>query len=941
MEGPAASVDIVRDPAGRMRAYYSNTKWLVAFRVLSTDAASGWTPFGEETLLYPDNGTEMAASMAPAAAFVIGAPQTGTTTNETVLPVYEFVLFTPSNHIYLAFSQFGKAVQIADAYQMPFDTVVPQDEQKLILMGLVDSPQPMPAVNVKSRPTPYSSQTLGSITYGTTETSGESHSTNWSWSAGIMSSGKAVNGVGLAWNISFQAGTSGATGGSSATQLGIQLIAQTNLASLTEKDLLAEGALFAAAVVYHRDEYQFYDLSLYGSTYTLATNAPQITAVWIEYTDPVTQAFNAYANTVGNVWSYTRDGWNARMRQLGYPGDNYFEDVIALQDSNGNYVNAVAFPDGPCLNLAWGPTGDIVPTFYAVDNTFTESGWHLNASAYAGISWGLGVELFGLGEKVIGDLLVGGSYSRTTQEKTTDGHKWGITLSYNLQDPPQVMQMYPGEVTQLSWNLWLLKANSQWTQELINYGGLLPDSIDPGSEPWRIVFEVVPETVWFRGDNKNLVYRESNGDVIEARYDPAYLYRYGPPEPTEEGGLWGWTNLTKVATPWKDPAIGCHPPAVGAPCWFAWGLSEPGYRPYTQAVAFRTQAGEIHLLLGSQWPVTSTTSPPPDNTQWQWRNLAQTPGFVHAAGDPVGYHWRDPSGEAIHLFYRGVDGNIHELWAESFDQQQWSNANCTESYQQAQKPASDPCAIARDEDQSEHVFYRANDGKIYGLAYGTQWTLTNLSEVTQDGATPEGKPSAYVWNGSLHVGYRGATGEIHELRFADGRWQQADDLSFNAHATAADQRAAAAPVCGFAWERRDAPQSIHWFYITVDGAVAELYCFDGAANSWGWNNLSEQARGDGNSGQMPAVAEILQANVWYFDPVHGSSMELYLRDKNGSIFELRYMYVAPDSEDGAWSWTELTGSVVDANGNPLPSAAVSGQLTDGRSVVQIGAAAAQ
>ena len=87
---------------------------------------------------------------------------------------------------------------------------------------------------------------------------------------------------------------------------------------------------------------------------------------------------NAYANTVENIWSYTRDGWNTGMQKLGYPGDNYFDDVIALRDADGNYVNAVTFQvDGsanPYLHFAWSPTSQIQSTVNVVTTNFVAFG---------------------------------------------------------------------------------------------------------------------------------------------------------------------------------------------------------------------------------------------------------------------------------------------------------------------------------------------------------------------------------------------------------------------------------------------------------------------------------------------------------------------------------------------------------------------------------------
>jgi hypothetical protein len=202
-----------------------------------------------------------------------------------------------------------------------------------------------------------------------------------------------------------------------------------------------------------------------------------------------------------------------------------------------------------------------------------------------------------------------------------------------------------------------------------------------------------------------------------------------------------------------------------------------------------------------------------------------------------------------------------------------------------------------------------------------------VSALTHDGATPTGKPAAFVWNGdtapSLHVGYRGSTGEIHDL-FRQGKtWQPATDPSFAAHATAADQRAAESPICGYAWERRAVPQTIHWFYLTSQGDVCALSRGVGGPShwGWGWTNLNEEATNTRGSGRLPPAAAIVQGQVWYFDPAAGSSMSLYVRAQGGALYELRYEPTGPSSETGAWSWTELTGWVTDAAGNPLPSAA--------------------
>jgi hypothetical protein len=927
-------VNVIRDPAGRMRAYSCDATWdnAIQYVTMATNQVSpdgySWTTFSTDWQVLYGSAGRQSADQAPIPAFVMG-PST-TEGGQTVSQVYEFLLFK-NDGINLVFSHFGEAVRIPDAYTLNFNEkcLKPGEKAKLVATGIVDSPLPMPAANLQGRSI---TGTLGSVDYGTTESEGDQRSTSWSWSAGFMSEGYATDGAGPAWDISFNAGMAGATGHSETTQIATALISSTNA------DLPPQGNYFHGGVIFHRDEYLFYDVNLDGTTSkTPVSNAPTITSIWIEYTGLANDSLQSYANTAGNLWSYTKAGWNARMQQLGYAGDNYFDDVILAQDKNGDYVNAVVFGDGadasPFLEFAWSTSGAVIPQFNDVSTTFTESGWHMEASVYVGYSFAIGASIFGVGEKEFGELLVGGSYSRTTEDKTAEGKSWGITVDYAPPSPPSIP--YPGQVTALSWKLYLLKANQQWTDELIQYGDpTFKDQIDQNSAPWRIVFEVDPDSIVFQGDNRNLVYRDEDGQIIETWYYPGSPYSYGGVQQVQ-GGTWSWTNLTKAATAY-DGSGGMLPNAAGEPYWFAWGLSEPGYVPYTQGVVFRDAGGDVYLLWSDRYDESSGQDQP--QVVWTWRSLATIEGFVKAAGDPVGFHWeKNPWGPNLHVIYRGVDGDLHEIhvpWTDQADGT-WKTDNMTGSLPKQEKPASDPCAVVWNEDPeaagpSMHVYYRAENNQIYGMYYNRttpQWAQTAVTELTHDGATPTGKPCAFVWNGggspSLHVGYRGSTGEIHDLFRQSGTWQPATDPSYAAHATAADQRSAEAPIGGFAWERRAVPQTIHWYYLTSQGDVCELRRGVGGPSHWGWvwSNLSQEATSIQGSGKLPAVAAIVQDYVWYFDPALESSLSLYLRAEDGALYELRYEPTAPNSETGAWNWTELTGRVTDAAGNPLPKAA--------------------
>ena len=565
--GVYKGVNVIREPAGRMLAYYADSNSNINIRTMATDGADSdgilWATFGSPQLLF---NQEVGVDQAPVPAFVWGATSNPSVTikvmnqegkeqpetrTATVVQSYQFVMFK-NDGIKLVYSHYGQAVRIPNAYQISnTDPNLPSGQQKLFVTGIVDAPLPLPAVNVALQ-SEYNPQTLASVEYGTTASTGDSRSTNWSWSAGFISSGYANTGAGPAWNISFNAGMSGASGSSSTEQIVNTVIADTNA---TQTSAIEPNAMMVlSTILFHRDAYTFYDLSLTGDNYTEVTDAVVPTMVWITDTGVQNPAFTPYTVTTGNLWSYTRSGWNARMQQLGYQGADYFDDIILAQDSGGNYVNALVFSagssDNPYLEYSWSTGGQVKQAFTSVDQSYTESGWHLDASAYVGYSWGLGASVFGIGEKLIAQFLVGGSYSRSTQEKTTNGNSWGITVSYSLRDPPMAGNRYPGEIFALSWRLYFLKSNSLWLQEALKYGNLnFPQAaqIDPGSAPWRILFEVVEDSIEFKGDNINVVYRDTSGDVIELWYGTEQICGGTSEAQILPSGSWSWINLTNSA----------------------------------------------------------------------------------------------------------------------------------------------------------------------------------------------------------------------------------------------------------------------------------------------------------------------------------------------------------------------------------------------------------
>jgi hypothetical protein len=168
---PSLGVNVIRDPAGRMRAYScDSSNDDIQYVVMSTNQVSpdgySWASFGEDwNLLYGAAGRQ-SAHQAPVPAFVLGPKTPGQiqvgsdTKQQTVRQVYEFIIYE-NEGTKLVFSHYGEAVRIADAKILNLNEPVgqggalkPGEKPKLVVTGVVDSPLPIPAANLEGQSIP-------------------------------------------------------------------------------------------------------------------------------------------------------------------------------------------------------------------------------------------------------------------------------------------------------------------------------------------------------------------------------------------------------------------------------------------------------------------------------------------------------------------------------------------------------------------------------------------------------------------------------------------------------------------------------------------------------------------------------------------------------------------------------------------------------------------
>ncbi|WP_190756840.1 hypothetical protein [Microcoleus sp. FACHB-68] len=342
--------------------------------------------------------------------------------------------------------------------------------------------------------------------------------------------------------------------------------------------------------------------------------------------------------------------------------------------------------------------------------------------------------------------------------------------------------------------------------------------------------EFLGDPVGYSLNGQHIVYRGEDGHIYELWFDR---------------NEWKQTNLTKAAN---------APLAAGNPT---------GYSLGSLHVVYRGNDNHIHEL----WF---------DGDQWKHTDLTLEAQAPPAAGEPVGYVL-----ESQHVLYRSSDGHIHELW---FDADQWKHTNLT---QEAQAPlaAGDPSGYSLG---SLHVVYRGEDGHIHELwfapdALNNKWRHEDLTEATK-APLAAGEPVGYVLK-SLHVLYRGADGQIHELWFDtkafNKKWRHSNLTE------AAKAPLAAGDPTGYSLG------SLHVVYRGNDNQIHELW-FDnkGFNQEWEYTNLTEEAKAPPAAGDPSGY-------------VLGSQHVVY-RGEDGKIHELWFDNKAFNQR---WKYANLTEEV--------------------------------
>jgi len=537
-------VSVKRDPSGAIRFYAGSNAGGSPLLYAWTQSAQVYP--GPNTPPVPDpaypfqcTGSNIGTSLfddpyPPVPAYLISTtakptPMAGNSTNQAY-PVYETIFCVRKSDsgdnsviLFAGAREYGRVQQASvDAGSTPVNAT---------LRGIFDAPFPIPNQNIKAflkgknNSTP-NGNTLATVYYGTTSEDSVTRTLSVQGSVGIMSSGQVSDGVGPAWDIAISAG--GGTVDTSTTQeITVYNFPQTSSIASNSNSLVATSTIFATAMDITSTYYQWLVPATDGNWVVPPTAMMcAVLAGAPDHDDKTILSFNPYSVTAGDITSYTKEAWNATMSALGYPTNNYFDEVIT--------PNAIATLSVSVSVGSPQPSDDSVN--FTTMNVH-ELTWTFDASIYAGISGNLSFDLFGLGEGLEYENLDGFTLDIEGTQSEEESQEWGfgfqdIFVPFVEATDPNA----PGTFQEYDVTMYFLPASSQWMNELLwgmkqtNQTALTPQQADPNSQPWRIVFLVTGYTLYPQTQNAPSVtypgtvqFGTINGSSISA---PVSEYEY-------------------------------------------------------------------------------------------------------------------------------------------------------------------------------------------------------------------------------------------------------------------------------------------------------------------------------------------------------------------------------------------------------------------------------
>jgi hypothetical protein len=161
-------------------------------------------------------------------------------------------------------------------------------------------------------------------------------------------------------------------------------------------------------------------------------------------------------------------------------------------------------------------------------------------------------------------------------------------------------------------------------------------------------------------------------------------------------------------------------------------------------------------------------TPVPTPGSWNVNDLTAATNAQPAAGNPNGYAFTANGVSGMHVVYRGVDDDIHELYWQNGD---W-NVNDLTAATNAPAAAGDPngYVFTANGVSGMHVVYRGADNDIHELYWlNGDWNVNDLTAATNAPAAA-GDPNGYMFTANgvsgMHVVYPSANGHINKFWWA-------------------------------------------------------------------------------------------------------------------------------------------------------------------------------
>jgi len=244
-----------------------------------------------------------------------------------------------------------------------------------------------------------------------------------------------------------------------------------------------------------------------------------------------------------------------------------------------------------------------------------------------------------------------------------------------------------------------------------------------------------------------------------------------------------------------------------------------------------------------------------------------------------------------HVFYRNNEGNIIEMWAKYGDTAGWSAKDLTQAAG-APKAASTPVAYFVKDNNTQHVIYRGDDGNLTELFYNDsqkKWEHVNLTAKT-GAPKAAGTPTGYRTDNdsAQHVVYRSTDGDVIELFNATTK----DSKGWGFKNLTGETKAPKAEGNPYGYFLKY-NNTQHVVYRDQSGDVNELFHLE-KAERWGHTSLMAQ-------GKFPKAAS---------DPVgyvvmNDNTQHVIYRTDGGEIIEL---YHVPKGTSTGWHSNNLTGA---------------------------------